>query len=377
VNLRHLRFMAALFATALLGFAADPLLPDTSAPPTLPGMKLVWDEEFDISGKPDPAVWSYEQGFVRNQELQWYQSDNANVGGGELVIEGVKQQVANPNYSAGSSDWKLNRQYAQYTSASITTSGHKTWQYGHAVVRARIDAQPGTWPAIWTVGSTGEWPTGGEVDLMEFYPMGGAPTLHANVAWGSATEWVANWSSQTRTLASFIAKDPDWVKKFHIWTMDWNKDTVRLSLDSTVMNTTPTSKTVNSDGTDPFKDRSEYIILNLAIGANGGDPSGATFPMKYEVDYVRVYQPTSTGILERADREPVIRQIPGSHLIAVQVPLGDRGDRLDLFSLLGDRILSRIADGGVVQIDPGALAPGIYLARLSTPRGAQTAKILR
>ena len=33
------------------------------------------------------------------------------------------------------------------------------------------------------------------------------------------------------------------------------------------------------------------MILNLAIGGqNGGDPAGTTFPARYEVDYVRVFQ---------------------------------------------------------------------------------------
>jgi hypothetical protein len=31
-------------------------------------------------------------------------------------------------------------------------------------------------------------------------------------------------------------------------------------------------------------------LLNLAIGAAGGDPSKSTFPIKYEVDWVRIYQ---------------------------------------------------------------------------------------
>ena len=30
--------------------------------------------------------------------------------------------------------------------------------------------------------------------------------------------------------------------------------------------------------------------FNLAVGGNGGDPSESLFPIKYEVDYVRVYQ---------------------------------------------------------------------------------------
>jgi hypothetical protein len=38
---------------------------------------LVWSDEFDENGKPNPAYWSFEKGFVRNKELQWYQDDNA------------------------------------------------------------------------------------------------------------------------------------------------------------------------------------------------------------------------------------------------------------------------------------------------------------
>ena len=32
--------------------------------------KLVWADEFDYRGAPDPNKWTYERGFVRNQELQ-------------------------------------------------------------------------------------------------------------------------------------------------------------------------------------------------------------------------------------------------------------------------------------------------------------------
>ena len=38
---------------------------------------LVWADEFDNDGAPDPARWSFEHGFVRNHELQWYQEENA------------------------------------------------------------------------------------------------------------------------------------------------------------------------------------------------------------------------------------------------------------------------------------------------------------
>jgi hypothetical protein len=49
---------------------------------------------------------------------------------------------------------------------------------------------------------------------------------------------------------------------------------------------------LNADGTSPFKQK-VYMLLNLAIsGDNGGDPSGTTFPARYEVDCVRVFQKT-------------------------------------------------------------------------------------
>ncbi len=179
----------------------DPAKPDASTPPKIDGMTLVWNDEFSKDGKPDAANWRYETGFVRNQELQWYQSDNASVKNGVLVIEGRKQQVKNPNYVSGSTDWKKNRQYAQYTSSSINSSGLKTWKFGRFDIRARINTQKGSWPAIWTLGVNGEWPSNGEIDILEFYQTGGVPGILANFAWGTTTRWQAKWDGANKPLS--------------------------------------------------------------------------------------------------------------------------------------------------------------------------------
>lgn len=52
---------------------ADPFNADFRNPGEIKGMKLVWNDEFNDEGKPDPFNWIYEKGFVRNQELQWYE----------------------------------------------------------------------------------------------------------------------------------------------------------------------------------------------------------------------------------------------------------------------------------------------------------------
>jgi len=192
--------------------------------------------------------------------------------------------VTNPNYSPSGSDWKTQRQYAEYTSASLITAGLQTFQYGRFEMRARINTDKGMWPAFWTLGVSGEWPSNGEIDIMEYY--GG--NILANVAWGTSTRWVAKWDSSTKAVSSF--GDPEWSKKFHVWRMDWDDQTIALFVDDLQMNTTSLSTAVNPDGTCPFRQK-HYIIVNLAIGGtNGGDPSNTTFPARYEIDYVRVYQ---------------------------------------------------------------------------------------
>ena len=268
---------------------ANQLKPDFEKPKEIKGMKLVWNEEFNTNGKPDSASWSHEIGFVRNQEMQWYQPDNAVCKDGLLIIEGKREQFDNPNYQAGSSNWKNNRQKVNYTSSSINTRGKKDWLYGRFEVRARIDSSMGSWPAIWTLGIDKQWPSNGEIDMMEFYRVNNDPTILANVAWGTNQRYVAKWDGDKRHLKYFTNADPDWVKKFHVWRMDWDKDNIKLYLDDVLLNICPLTQTINPDGSNPFN-KPQYILLNLALGSNGGDPVNTPFPLKFEVDYVRVYQ---------------------------------------------------------------------------------------
>jgi beta-glucanase (GH16 family) len=71
--------------------------------------RLVWADEFNVDGPPDPQNWTYERGFVRNEELQWYTSANARCEGGLLVIEARRERIENPRYDQDSRDWKRQR----------------------------------------------------------------------------------------------------------------------------------------------------------------------------------------------------------------------------------------------------------------------------
>lgn len=250
------------------------------------GYTLVWSDEFENDGPPDPANWKFEQGFVRNEEYQWYQPDNAVCTDGFLIIEGRKERKENPNYEQGSSDWKKSRRVAEYTSSSLLTRGMHSWLFGRFEMRARIDTRPGLWPAFWSLGVSGDWPHCGEVDIMEYY----RGTLLANIAWGAEEKWSAVWDSYHLPLDNL--SDPNWSSKFHVWRMDWDAENIRLFMDDILLNEASLLTTINRDaeGKNPFL-QPHYIIVNLAIGGTaGGNPAQTLFPAKYEIDYVRIYQ---------------------------------------------------------------------------------------
>lgn len=284
-----LTFISWAIVTTVAAQKPDPYLPDSRKPGPLPGMVLSWSDEFNTSGKPDSTKWTYERGFVRNNELQWYQPDNASIKNGCLVIEGRREKVKNTRYEAGSQRWQQNREYAEYTSSSLKTQGLQQFHYGSIEVRARVDTNMSSWPAIWTLGVTQRWPLNGEVDVMEFYRVDNVPTILANAAWGRSGNGGAIWNTKRLPLSHFLAKDPDWPKKFHIWRMDWNADSINLYLDNELLNTAVLKNTLNPDGFNPFQ-QPHYLLLNLAIGSNGGDPVNVKYPIKYEVDYVRYYK---------------------------------------------------------------------------------------
>jgi beta-glucanase (GH16 family) len=246
--------------------------------------KLVWHDEFDTDGPPNPANWNYERGFVRNHEAQWYQPENAFCTNGLLVIEARREHKPNPNFVTNSTDWRTSREWIDYTSASITSRRLQEFKYGKFEMRARIDTRPGSWPAFWTLGATPRigWPACGEVDIMEFYT--GHVLANFGFSLDRKTKWLAN-KKPVRELGGDA-----WSKSFHIWTMEWDTEKIDLLLDGKLMNHLDLADADHADRGNPFH-RPVYLILNQAIGGDcGGDPAHTKFPVRFEVDWVRAYQ---------------------------------------------------------------------------------------
>ncbi len=233
---------------------------------------LVWSDEFDKPGLPDPSKWGYEVGMLRNHELQYYTKErleNARVEDGHLVIEGRKEPY----------------EQAQYTAASLRTKGKASWTSGRIAVRAKLPTGQGTWPAIWLLGEDQErrgWPACGEIDIME--NVGFDPdVIHANIH-------TKRYNHVLKTNKGGKLTVPKPHADFHVYRLDWTQERMDFYVDD------QKCFTYQNDGTGrdswPF-DQPHYLILNLAIGGDWGGREGvddSIFPQKYYIDYVRVYQ---------------------------------------------------------------------------------------
>lgn len=258
-----------LLTCSLLGFICC----STDKKNTGSELKLVWSDEFSYSGLPDSTKWSYDVGGHGwgNNELQFYTNqrlENARVDKGYLTIEARKEPWEGKNY----------------TSARLVTKGKGDWQYGKIEVRARLAKGLGTWPAIWMLGSTTplRWPDDGEIDIMEHVGFDQG-RIHGSVHCKKYNHVIG-----TQKTGTTIVEDCS--ERFHLYAVEWNKDSVKVSVDG---NTYFRFGNEHS-GYDawPF-DNKMHLLLNIAVGGNWGGQKGVDeniWPQKMEIDYVRVYQ---------------------------------------------------------------------------------------
>ena len=237
--------------------------------------ELVWADEFDTDGVPDPARWAFNVGGGGwgNGELQYYMpKGNASIENGVLVIEARKEK----------------RGTCSYSSARMLTRGISDWLYCKIEVRAKLPSGKGTWPAVWmlpTDGVYGDWPASREIDIMEhvgYDPDVIVQSIHTRKTHGGD-------ASSRSTRVSGVRED------FHTYGVEWLPDRIIFSIDGEEKYTYLKPETVEGErasDTWPF-DQRMHLLVNLAFGGTWGGSMGideGCLPARFEVDYVRVYQ---------------------------------------------------------------------------------------
>jgi beta-glucanase (GH16 family) len=226
---------------------------------------LIWADEFNTPGAPDPAKWGYDigAGGWGNNELQYYTNrlDNAVVSGGTLKI------VAKRESFSGSA----------FTSARLLSRSKFSFRYGKVEIAAKLPVGVGTWPATWMLGDnflTAGWPACGEIDIME-HRGNDLNRIHGTIHYTGNSG--GNGIGGTTVIQNASTE-------FHKYACEWTAQSIRFMVDDRVYFTTANS--ANLPFNQPF-----FLLLNVAMGGNFGgavDPAFVSGIM--EIDYVRVYQ---------------------------------------------------------------------------------------
>lgn len=227
------------------------------------GYQQVWSDEFNGSTV-DTANWNFETGGQGwgNHEQEFYQSSNATIANGNLVITGRKEDV----------------QSNHFTSSRMTTKGKREFLYGKLEARIKMPVGQGLWPAFWMLGTDVAgigWPGCGEIDIMEH--------INTDSLLYGTLHWDNNGHVQSGDTLVFTPS------QYHVYAVEWDSASISWYLDGVKYHQVNINNNVNS--TDEFH-KQFFILLNLAIGGDwpGQVVDESKIPAKMYVDYVRVYK---------------------------------------------------------------------------------------
>ncbi|GEM_PF-544279 len=248
---------------------------DATLKDSVNGYHLIWHDEFD-GNSINSDNWKRLVGpYDYNSEVQYYTDRDVNsyVENGKLIIKALHEHYV------GSEGTR------EFTSARIVSQYLKDWKYGKVFVRAKLPKGIGTWPAIWmmpTESVYGGWPNSGEIDIMEH--------VGFNLGRIYGTIHTEAYNHRDGTQKGSNTYVPDATENFHTYSIEWTEDYIEFAVDDN-----PYYKFFNeykSWREWPF-DQKFYMILNIGIGGGWGGQQGidtSAFPVKMEIDYVRVYQ---------------------------------------------------------------------------------------
>ena len=240
---------------------------------------LVWSDEFDGTAL-NSANWTPETGGGGwgNGEQQTYTSntENLKIEGGNLIIRAVKSGSA-------------------WTSARIKSQDKRSFQYGKIEFRAKLPTGVGPWPAAWLLGnniSSVNWPTCGEIDVMEWRGgFNGTANGDANTVGHAIHSANRHGSNPVEPSSRSAVVNPS--SAFHTYAVVWTANNLVFSVDG-VDKATLTPPTADAAA---FQ-KEFFLILNLAMGGSyvGNTIASSVTAATYEVDYVRVYQAASATV---------------------------------------------------------------------------------
>lgn len=229
--------------------------------------RLVFSDDFSGT-QLDSAKWRSCYPWARpagcstwtNNELQWYQQSQIRVGGGSAGL------VASREPTWGETEAGAPQLFG-WRSGMITTGGRFSFTYGKVVVRARIPAGKGFWPALWLLPADSSWPP--EIDIME--AVGEAPS-QATLTYRESVDRMITTTVPTADLSA----------GWHTFTLDWKPGSLTWAVDGVQ----------RFQVIGPVTGKPMYLLANLAVGGTFPQPPDGTTPptASFAIDSVEIWQ---------------------------------------------------------------------------------------
>lgn len=235
-------------------------------------MKIIYEENFEVDGKLNPDIWTYQVGTKwANNESQCYVDDieHAFVKDGMLHVKATLHDTNE----------------CKYRSARINTKGKLEFIYGKLTIKAKMPKGKGAWPALWLLGNTlsnpVSWPLCGEIDLVEF--AGNRPGVITCAIHTESYNHKINTDKGTK-ISVMDASD-----SFHDYTLDWTKNYLSFSIDQKEFFRID-KKENDTTNEWPF-DHPYYLIINMAVGGwYGGEISDEDLPYEMLIKSIKIEQ---------------------------------------------------------------------------------------
>jgi len=166
----------------------------------------------------------------------------------------------------------------KYTSGMVSSKATHSQLYGVFEIRAKLPADPSTWPAFWLLPTDNTPRT--EIDIFErpgAFPYLVTNTLHSGATGFKTTSGLATYVEEASTT-------------FHTYAVDWQPDTITWYVDGVETKRIATP----ADMHKPM-----YMLATLGVGSGGIQPSGPLLA-DMQIDYIAAYERgtaiTGTGI---------------------------------------------------------------------------------
>lgn len=235
------------------------------------GWKLVFEDEFE-GGRLDPAKWSTEMAFAGTHGPRYHNEYYVSYTVDEDVIleDGLLRLRTDRRTVEGAEGPGI----FDYTQGLVSSHDRFAFTHGFIEVRAKFPGGKGLWPCFWLMPEHQSWPP--EFDVAEYY--GGQRKMHHGLAYGTMHD--PKWDSTGDTETKFE-------NVWHTFALEWTPGRAVWLVDGRVQKTIVADYVPNC---------AMYVLLSNSVSSVRG-PSGlpdaeTVFPNFFEIDYVRIYQPS-------------------------------------------------------------------------------------